>query len=163
MKLASTRIALGALFLLGAATSMLCRSSAFAQPLAPTEAVIREVPFQTLRSGARSNCARPAKMIIGDEREWRRVWRVHDEKTEAPQVDFARSRVIALLAGKGGAPLGLVQVASAREQITVFFHRGAATTSTSTPFHFALIEKTGSEARFIDQNGEVCAVCHITE
>lgn len=139
------------------------QSSAATNATMPNAPAIREVPFRTLGSGVQSGCIRPAKMIIGDEKEWNRVWRIHDAKSVAPRVDFSRFRVIALLAGKGGSPLEIVQVASTREEITVFFHRGAATKAKEAPFHFALMEKTGTAARFIDQNGKVCAVCHITQ
>jgi hypothetical protein len=155
---ASTRFALS--IALGAATPPVV-SGAPAGAASLYGPAIREVPFQLLESGARSGCVRPAKMVIGDEREWNRVWRVHNEKAAVPRIDFSRYRVVALLSGKGGAPLEIVQVASTRDEVTVFFHRGATVNSATTPFRFALIEKIGNAARFIDQDGKVCAVCHV--
>ena len=135
--------------------------AARADSAVPTVAAIRELPFQMLASGAKSDAKRAAKMVISNEKEWARVWRVHDQNAPLPKVDFSRYRVIALLSGKDNPALDLAQVASTRDEITIFFHRAEKVKSNEAPFRFARIEKTGSRARFLDQNGKECAICHI--
>ena len=158
MKPASTRMLFLAAFLSVAAP--------FFQPVradsAPQKvAAIRELPFQMLASGVRSDATRAAKMVISNEKEWTRVWRVHDENAPLPEVDFSRYLVIVLLSGKGNPALDLTQVASTRNEVTVFFRRVETAQSGDAPFRFARIEKTGSRARFLDENGKECAICHI--
>ena len=157
MKLASTRTWLLTALLGATLFSQPARADSAAQKVA----AIREVPFQMLASGARSEAPRAAKMIVGNEKEWARVWRVHDQNAPLPKIDFSRYRVIALLSGKGNPALDLVQVASTRDEVTVFFRRAENAKSGDAPFRFARIEKTGSRARFLNENGKECAICHI--
>lgn len=110
---------------------------------------IAEMPFQTLGIGTQSGCVRPAKMLITNEREWRRIWAVHSSaaitgaaatqvagnstfgKTKAavtaapelPTVDFSRQAVVVLLLGKSPADswIEINQVVSTPSATVIFF------------------------------------------
>lgn len=110
-----------------------------------TRAAIAEMPFQTLGIGTQSGGARPAKMLITNEKEWRRVWAVHtrgatDGRTsgapsnaaaastptaalEAPVVDFSTKAVVVLLMGEAaaGSWVEINQIVRTPSATVVFF------------------------------------------
>lgn len=126
---------------------------------------IREVAFQTLGLGERSGCTRAAKMLVTNEKEWRRVWAIHSahSKAAAPHVDWSHQAVVVLLGGQGGS-IQINQIVRAPDAVVVFFdnpvlRENLKSASATRSFHFALIEKPQLPLRFQDLSNPECATC----
>ncbi len=130
------------------ATAQAATQPTVMQDTASARPAIAEMPFQTLGIGTQSGCVRPAKMLITNEREWRRIWAVHTgaamtgaaneavanstfDKTRAaasatpelPTVDFARQAVVVLLMGNSAADswIEINQVVSTPSATVIFY------------------------------------------
>lgn len=134
---------------------------------------IGEMSFQTLGIGTQSGCARAAKMLITDAKEWRRVWKVHTANLKPapplPNVDWSHQAVIALLGGQErDASIQINQIVRAPTAVVVFFDNHSADAGVADAdnkktgarsFHFALIEKPQTPLRFQDLSSPECATC----
>jgi hypothetical protein len=123
--------------------------------------------FRTLDIGERSGCARPAKMLISDEKEWQRVWSLHsstqDMKFSAPPVDFSKQAVVALLMGNqpAGASITAERIVDETNDTVIFYsvqYGAKGGPVSSQPFHFAVIDKPAGKVRFASSAQE-CTVC----
>jgi hypothetical protein len=145
----------------------------------PTQAKIYSIPFQTLAIGTSSGCARPARLLIRDEKEWQRVWGIHaqgvatqpESKGTLPAIDWSRQAVVALLMGEVGgaanttASIEIAQVVQTPLDTVVFYRETrpepeAATNSARVqPVHFALLDKPNTPLRFVNLSAPDCATC----
>ncbi|HEX8832561.1 MAG TPA: hypothetical protein VF719_00085 [Abditibacteriaceae bacterium] len=123
--------------------------------------------FQTLDIGTKSGLNRPAKMMIVDEAEWKRVWKIHTTGQEfalsAPPVDWENKAVVALMLGEQSPNSGIEvrQIARNRNETVVYYFqtRGARDgKNVAQPFHFVVVDKPQTPVRFADANTE-CVVC----
>jgi hypothetical protein len=136
-------------------------------PASPSPGAGQLMSFRTLDIGRESGCSTPAKMLITDETEWQRVWKLHNDgaemKLSAPVVDFAHEVVVALLMGDrpGTSWISAVQIVKGHDDVTVYYEadggqRGAA--SRSRPYHFLVMARPNLPVRFADANLE-CSTC----
>lgn len=156
---------------------LLCALPACAQDAAPNAATSANVlPFETLALGETSGCKRPAKLFIGGEAEWRRVWRMaRGAQSPAPAVDWQRQRVVALLGGTQGegASVQLLRAIREGDALTLYVwrdegaplvaaHKGAMPMGATQPFHFALVPFASSnnvKVRFAPASELACPAC----
>jgi hypothetical protein len=146
---------------------------------APTQAKIYSIPFQTLAIGATSGCARPARLLIQNEKEWQRVWGIHaqgvaaqpESKATLPGIDWSRQAVVTLLMGEldgatnTTASIEIAQVVQTPLDIVVFYRETRPEQQSVTnltrvrPVHFALIDKPSTPLRFVNLSAPDCATC----
>ncbi|HEX8234750.1 MAG TPA: hypothetical protein VF600_02245 [Abditibacteriaceae bacterium] len=148
-----------------------------------TQAKIYPIPFQTLAIGASSGCARPARLLIRDEKEWQRVWGIHalsmnaggiatqpESQVALPAIDWSRQAVVALLMGEvsGTADttsIEIVQVVHTPYDTVIFYRETRPEEAAKTnairvqPVHFALIDKPATPLRFVNLSAPDCATC----
>jgi hypothetical protein len=175
MKVAAPKLAslLCLSLLMSASTRVHPQAAATSQ----TQAKIYSIPFQTLAIGSSSGCARPARLLIGDEKEWQRVWGIHTQRVDAkqnvtlPAIDWSRQAVVALLMGEVSAAanttssIEIAQVVHTPLDTVVFYREArpeqepATNSSRVQPVHFALIDKPTTPLRFVNLSAPDCATC----
>lgn len=131
---------------------------------------LKTVPFETLGLGTQSGCTRPAKLIVTNEVDWKRVWRVHLSgkvpSRALPAVDFSHQVVLAVLGGRmmPGSDARIGQIVKRKTETQVYYYvqpgQGDISGRASVqPFHFAVIEKPSTPLHWMDALGATCIDC----
>jgi uncharacterized membrane protein len=118
------------------------------------------IPITTIAKGDGSGIVRPGRTIVRDPAEWHALWAAHaGPAVQAPDVDFARDKVVADFAGErpsAGYEIAIADVRDGSAPLTVVVNENAPRRGTVaaqvmvSPFHIVRLPRREGEVRFVD-------------
>jgi len=122
---------------------------------------VREVAFDTVQSGSMSGLARRGRVVIRNQEEWTLFWKRHSAIRrpipEAPEIDFSKNMVLAVMMGQqssGGYTIEITSVKQKEGKMMVEVRETDPSKSTTTlsaltaPFHIVTVPKWEGEIVF---------------
>lgn len=116
-----------------------------------------QMSFTTLARGASSQIEEPRTAVVRTAAEWSKIWTEHGAMEKPPEVDFARSTVIAVFAGTrptAGHSVEITRIEKEAAGLVVTYVERApgpdqmAAQVLTSPFHIVRTEAHEGPVRF---------------
>ena len=124
----------------------------------PSAASPAPVPFVTVAAGQHSAIIAPLQTVIRDQAAWTALWRRHMGIASAspPPVDFERTMVIAIFAGRASAStiVKITRILAHPARLVVYYVQGERRplpeqAQEAAPFHVARVLRSAMPVNFL--------------